>query len=319
MNFNEYFTDFQDKTIVEIVDLIKNKIGPSDYPVIITGQSGTGKDFFAYLIHFYSKRKDKPFIRIDCPNLLDQLAASELLGHEKGAFTDAREQKTGKLELADEGTVYFDLIDTLPLGLQNKISPVFEKESFTRLGGIEEMDFKARIIASSQSDLMDKIRERKFKPELYYLLNIIGIKLPPLKQRKADILPLADYFLNQAALKLNIPKKTLTREAKKWCLEYSWPGNIRQLKNAIERVCLSISSPKIEKQDFLFLLDGQEDFIKEAGERKLTLKEMENLYISYILKLTRGNKTKAAKLLDISRKTLIEKLKKLAVQHSQIK
>lgn len=319
MNFNEYFTDFQDKTIVEIVDLIKNKIGPSDYPVIITGQSGTGKDFFAYLIHFYSKRKDKPFIRIDCPNLLDQLAASELLGHEKGAFTDAREQKTGKLELADEGTVYFDLIDTLPLGLQNKISPVFEKESFARLGGIEEMDFKARIIASSQSDLMDKIRERKFKPELYYLLNIIGIKLPPLKQRKADILPLADYFLNQAALKLNIPKKTLTREAKKWCLEYSWPGNIRQLKNAIERVCLSISSPKIEKQDFLFLLDGQEDFIKEAGERKLTLKEMENLYISYILKLTRGNKTKAAKLLDISRKTLIEKLKKLAVQHSQIK
>jgi DNA-binding NtrC family response regulator len=313
MNFNQYFHDFRDPKIKKIIEYIREKIAPTDYPVIVKGPSGSGKEYFANLIHNFSLRKDKPFIRVDCPNLIEQLAGSELLGHEKGAFTDAGESKTGKFELADNGTIYFDLIEFLPLSSQNILFSAIDRKKYFPLGGIKEKTFRARVIVSTQTDLNKKIKEKEFLPQLYYLLNIYVIDIPPLRERKMDIPILIKYFLHKISQDLNLPHKKITLEAVKWCMEYSWPGNIRQLKNAIEKIYLSSSSEKIFPSDFFFLLEEKEDILEEAGRRRMSLRELEKLYISIILQITGGNKSKASKILGISRKTLHEKIKKLKI------
>jgi len=310
MNFKNYFNDFKDPKIKELIKIIKEKIGPSRHPVIIEGPTGSGKEYFARLIHYYSPRREKPFIRIDCTNLIEELAYSELLGHEKGVYTDAYEEKMGKLELADEGTVYLDLVENLPLRTQGIIASASERRSFTRLGSSKEREFKARVIASTQSNLFLKIKNGSFRPELYYAIGVFKIYVPPLKERKADILPLINYFLHKTASDLYLPLKEMTDDAIKWCLRYSWPGNIRELKNAIERIYISNPSKRITTKDLFFLIEKKENLLEEASKSHLTLEEMEDLYISYILKLTRGNKSKAAKILGISRKTLYQKLKR---------
>jgi len=309
-NFKDFFNNFRDKKTRELIELIKEKIGPLDYPVIIKGPTGSGKEYFARLIHYYSPRNKKPFVKIDCANLVDELIYSELLGHGRGAYTDAYEQKAGKLELVNGGVLFLDLVENLPYAAQSIIAVATERGKFTRLGETEEIEFKARIIASTQSDLSLKVKEGSFYPRFYYTIHVISIEIPPLRERKADILPLIDYFLHKTATDLCMPFKKMSEEAIKWCLKYSWPGNIRELKNAIERIYISNPSQTITVKDLLFLIEGEEDLLEEASKCQLTLKEMEDLYISYILKLTKGNKSKAAKILGISRKTLYQKLKK---------
>ncbi len=310
MSFKDYFNNFKDKKIKELIGLIKERIGPLDYPVIIKGPTGSGKEYFARLIHYYSSRNKKPFVKIDCANLVNELIHSELLGHGKGAYTDAYEKKPGKLELADGGVLFLDLVENLPYAAQSIIAVASERGRFTRLGETEEIEFKARIIASTQSDLSIKIKGGSFYPRFYYTIHVISIEIPPLRERKADILPLIDYFLRKTASDLCMPLKRMSEDAIKWCLRYSWPGNIRELKNAIERIYISSPSQTITVKDLLFLVERKEDLLEEASKCELTLKEMEDLYISYILKLTKGNKSKAAKILGISRKSLYERLKR---------
>ncbi|MCP2518925.1 sigma 54-interacting transcriptional regulator [Candidatus Aminicenantes bacterium AC-708-M15] len=310
MNFRGYFSDFKDKKTLELIDFIKRKIALSKNPVLIKGPTGSGKEYFARLIHYYSDRKEKPFVKIDCANLIDELVHSELLGHTKGAYTDAYEEKTGKLELANGGTVFLDLVENLPLAGQSIIAFAVETGKFTKLGDRKETEFKARVIASTQSELSLKMREGQILPRFYYIIDVLLIEIPPLKERKADILPLINYFLQKTASDLDMPIKKMSDEAIKWCLRYSWPGNIRQLKNAIERIYISNPSSLIEVKDLLFLVEKEEELVEEASKYHLTLKQMEDLYISYILKLTNGNKSKAAKILGISRKTLYQKLKR---------
>jgi two-component system response regulator AtoC len=274
------------------------KILDHDIPVLILGESGSGKDYLAEVIHACSRRRDEPFVHLECASIPPDLFESELFGHERGTFTGAADRKLGKLEVARGGTVYLDEISALSQGVQAKLLRVLQERRFTRLGGGTSIAFNARVVTSSsleQEELLDPARLRR---DLYYRLNVVTLKLPPLRGRSEDVLPLARQFLGRR-------KKGFTAAAERVIGSHPWPGNIRELRNVIERAVVLEDADRIDVP--ALGIQSQGDLLRMASRASWTLEELEAQYIREILRVTHSNLSRAAAILGINRKTLREK------------
>ncbi len=292
----------------------------NSFSVLISGESGTGKELFAQAIHHASRRKLYPFVRINCAAIPRDLLESELFGYEKGAFTGAKSDgKPGKFELAHKGTVFLDEVGDLPIEMQAKLLRVIEDKEFERIGGtkIQRSDF--RVIAATNQNLEDMLAQHKYRKDLYYRLNVIRLHIPPLRERKGDIIPLATHFLNQMAKEANLPKIKLSRQVEKVLTTYKWPGNVRELSNVLERTMSVLDGDTIYTHDLPFFLHGQQKdshLDHQYSLKKLQAKaEIDSIH--YALTQTNNNKSKAAKLLGIHRTHLYKKMKKYNLSLSQ--
>ena len=295
-----------DPLSVALVDQIR-KIAPTTSTVLIQGESGVGKDVAASLLHYLGRHPEEPLLKIDCASLPPSLMESELFGYERGAFTGASERKRGRLELAGSGTIVLDEVSALSLPMQAKLLRVLEERCFDRLGGSQlvVISDSVRIIAISNLDLEQMVKRREFREDLYYRLHVVPLRIPPLRQRPGDILPLAEHFLEQLATAHARPRRKFSAAAARLLQQYSFPGNIRELRNLIERLLIGATSPaEISAEDLTALLPLRN------GSKKMTLEELERAYIAEVLDYTRGRKSQAAEILGISRKTLLEKRKR---------
>ncbi|PLX92788.1 MAG: nitrogen regulation protein NR(I) [Desulfuromonas sp.] len=312
------------------------RIAPSDVTVLITGESGTGKELVARAVHFNSPRLGKPFIALNCAAIPRELLESELFGHEKGAFTGATERKSGKFEQANGGTLFLDELGDMPLELQAKLLRVLQEKEITRTGGNQVMPVDVRIVAASNQELATMVKEKKFREDLYYRLNVVPIHLPPLRERKEDIEPLVEFFLTRAQGELGVHTRECSQEALALLKRHSWPGNVRELENVIKRATLLSPNQVLMPADFPGLLSSgdigtQEDSLEALVARKLQnslaqmdLQDLDNLYemvlhqverplINIILQHTRGNQVRTAEILGINRNTLRKKIKTLDI------
>jgi PAS domain S-box-containing protein len=288
----------------------------TQFPVLITGESGTGKELFAQGIHHASPRRMYPLVRINCAAIPKDLLESELFGYEKGAFTGARAGgKPGKFELAKSGTVLLDEIGDLPLPMQPKLLRVLEDKEFERVGGTTLIRSDFRLIAATNQNLDEMLTERRFRKDLYYRLNVIPIHIPPLRERREDILPLARHYLKQIAADAFLPEIDIEQEAENVLYRYLWPGNIRELFNVLERVASSLEGDKIRLSDLPFhLYRGQGKFSKESS---ISIRDAhagaEKEAIIRALKLAHYNKSRAASILGIHRTHLYKKIKQYGI------
>jgi DNA-binding NtrC family response regulator len=289
---------------LKVMELAR-KVAGTAATVLIRGESGTGKDQLAQLIHYLSPARDQPFLKIDCASLPAELVESELFGHERGAFTGAESLKRGRLELAGNGTIVLDEVAALTVAVQAKLLRVIEEKKFERLGGSETLQISARLIALTNADLERAVALRHLREDLYYRLNVFPIVVPPLRNRRADILPLARHLLENICALHRLPKRSLSPGAAAALEAYDFPGNVRELKNMLERAAIFAPGQEIGADLFPAHLGG-----REKKETKTTLQEMERQYIAEVLDYTRGKKTRAAQILGISRKTLLEKRKR---------
>ncbi len=297
------------RQLKDILALIR-KVAPTDSPVFIQGESGTGKELVANTVWHYSKRKDTPFIALNCASLSESLIESEIFGHEKGAFTSAYQLKHGLVEVADTGTLFLDEIGEMPIGLQAKLLRFLDSGEFRRVGGNKALTVDVRLIAATNKDLAAMIKRGAFREDLYYRLNVINITLPPLRERKEDIAALARHFLQQYAKKLDKSITDLTSDALELLAGYHWPGNVRELENVVERAVILCESDLLGAEDLSVPAPAM---IAELGTNP-SLEEMEKNYILRVLRETNGNQSKASQLLGIDRKTLYLKLKKYGIQ-----
>lgn len=279
------------------------KVLDHDVPVLILGESGSGKDYLAEAIHACSNRKAGPFVRIDCATIPADLFESELFGYEKGTFTDAAARKLGKLELARGGSVYFDDVATLTPALQAKLLRAVQEKSFTRLGGNQTVTFEARLIASSSADLNALLASGDFRRDLFYRINVVTVTLPPLRQRVEDIRALARQFAGR--------RKRFAEDAMQLLRGYAWPGNVRELRNVVERAVVMVDGDAITASSLQL---APADVIGAAARGHWTLDELEANYIREILRETRSNYSRAAAILGINRKTLLEKRRKYGIE-----
>lgn len=283
-----------------------SRVAPTQATVLLIGESGTGKEILARAIHEASPRKYARFVVVSCAAIPETLLESELFGYERGAFTGAQRAKPGKFELADRGTLFLDEIGDLPQILQPKLLRAIQEREIERLGGTKPISVDVRIIAATNQDLERKVKEGTFREDLFYRLNVVRIKVPPLRERPEDILPLAYHFLRKYRGEIKKLVEGFTREAERALLSYNWPGNVRELENAIERGIVLTRKNYIEPEDLP---------IAQTKEKKepLKLEEMEALHIEKVLRLAGGNIKKAAEILGIHRNTLREKLKKYGI------
>ncbi|MGE5893800.1 MAG: sigma-54-dependent transcriptional regulator [bacterium] len=276
-------------------------------PVLITGETGTGKELVARAIFGMAKNKNGIFVKVDCSTLSPTIIESELFGYEKGAFTDAKADKKGLVEIADGGTLFLDEIGTLSMELQPKLLRLIEESTFRRVGGLKDIHVDVRIIAATNLNLEQEVRKGAFREDLYYRLKVMSMVIPPLRERGKDMVMLIEYFLGQFNHELKKQIRGFTKEAEAALLSYSWPGNIRELKNCIERAAIYCKGEWITPDELNItkpvVPEGQEP------EELLPLEEMERRYILKVLASVGDNKTLAAKVLGISRTTLREKLK----------
>jgi len=289
----------------DIHDLIR-KIAPTDSPVFIQGESGTGKELVANTIWHYSARSTLPFIALNCATFSENLIESEVFGHEKGAFTSAYETKHGIVEVADRGTLFLDEIAEMPVGLQATLLRFLDTGEFRRVGGNKILKVDVRVIAATNKDLRDLIREGKFREDLYYRLNVINITIPPLRERTEDIADLAGYFLEKYGQKLSKTITGFAPQALAMLSGYPWPGNVRELENVIERAVILCDSERIEADD-LSVPASKSVAAQGSGG---SLEDMERDYILRVLREFSGNQSKASQVLGIDRKTLYLKLRK---------
>lgn len=263
---------FSDQSSKELLAKIET-IAPSTASVIVYGESGTGKELIAREIHLKSDRKNKTFLAINCGALVENLAESELFGYEAGAFTGANKSKAGLFETANGGTLFLDEVGELPLSLQIKLLRVIQEREVLRVGGRKPIPIDVRIISGTHVDLRKAVSENKFRLDLYYRLNVININILPLRERKGDILPLVDYFITSYSKKLITPKKVITDRARNALINYSWPGNIREVENVIQYALLVSGSNSIDIEHLKFSGD---DFITQSNDINL-LDEFENV------------------------------------------
>lgn len=282
------------------------KIAKSNASVFISGESGTGKEVIAHAIHFHSHRASQPFIKVNCAAIPDTLIESEFFGHEKGSFTGALEKRLGRFELANNGTLLLDEISEIPLGVQAKLLRVVQEQEFERVGGSKPIKVDVRLISTSNRNMKEAIEQKHFREDLYYRLNVVPIHLPPLRDRKEDIVSLAEYFLETFCIENHKQKKKLSTEAKQRLLDYAWPGNIRELANVIERTVVMDAHNTIEPDHLR--LEGCKHPV-EASYKGMSLAEVEKRLILETLKAHNNNRTHTAKALGISIRTLRNKLK----------
>lgn len=291
-----------------------NRLASTDLPVLVLGESGTGKEVVANAIHFGGARANSPFVAVNCAAIAESLLESELFGHEQGAFTDARDSRQGKFELADGGTLFLDEIGDMSLGGQAKLLRVLEQKVITRVGGSDVIPVNVRIVAATNSNLAEKVRDKKFREDLYYRLSVVTLDLPPLRDRPEDILPLAEHFLTRFAADARRPSLQLTSDARRRLQAHSWPGNIRELRNLMERVAFLAAGEKVGVEDLAFILSPENDdgpqFSLELGLDKAT-REFQREFIRRGIKQVSNNMTDAAKLLGLHRSNLYRKMKQL--------
>jgi DNA-binding NtrC family response regulator len=291
------------------------KVAPTDSTVLIYGSSGTGKELVARAIHQYSRRQDKEFVAVDCSALVETLLESELFGHVKGSFTGAVETKHGFLELANGGTFFFDEISNLSMNIQAKLLRVIQEREFIKVGSERRIKADIRIIASTNVDLRQAIREGQFREDLFYRLSVVPLHLPGLKERREDIPLLVDYYLERFAQKNKKNIRGISPEALELLMEYDWPGNVRELKHLIERIVILEDGPIIKPENLPWFIHKDHKGLPLTEERIATLNELEKQYIALVLKKTKGNRSQAAQLLGINRKTLLEKIKKFSLEN----
>ncbi len=289
-----------------IIETVK-KIASTNVPVLLIGETGTGKDFFAYLLHIFGKGEDKPFVIVDCSLLQENLADSDLFGHEKGAFTGAEGLRIGKFELASDGTIYFDRINLLNPLLQGKLLRVLEDGFIFRLGGSEKIETRARVVASSDEEIVDLVKKGDFRKDLFFRLDGFTIKIPPLRERRKEIIPFWNLFKEEIEKETGI-KRDLTPEAKKIIQEHQWYGNLRELKLAVKRVWLNGNEGPIMASELNFLKNDEIE-IKKGYNRMLPLREMIKHYVKNVWEKMGKNTAKTARFLGITRKTLRKWLK----------
>jgi two-component system nitrogen regulation response regulator GlnG len=307
------------------------RVAAKDIIVLITGESGTGKELVAKAIHHNSSRGSEPFIAINSASIPKDLIEAELFGWEKGAFTGAKEKHIGKIESADKGTLFLDEISELDLGLQAKLLRFLQDKEFSPLGSNKVIKADVRIIGATNKNLKEAVTNGLFREDLYYRFNVIQIKLPPLRERKEDIMPLVKHFLKETTEKHKTGNRELSKDAKDFIIKYDWPGNVRELENTIKRACILSNGATIEKRD-LYVEEGSPYSIKEFLEDKLkkyisnmtklgtynlhdtVISEVEKALISIVLKETNDNQLKAAKILGINRNTLRTKIKEYKIK-----
>jgi len=306
---NKMFGD--SRQIQEIREMIAIVAATPRTSVLIQGESGTGKELVANAIHYSSARKNGPFIKINCSAIPDNLIESELFGHEKGAFTDAKNMKKGLFELANGGTIFLDELASMKLGLQPKILRVLETQSFRRIGGISDIDIDVRVVAATNKNLTELVKNGEFRDDLYYRLKVMEISIPPLKERRDDIDVLKKLFLQQYNKEFNKSIMGFEEQADALFTNYAWPGNVRELKNVIERSVILCRDEYIKAEHLpLELREKDTDAVNANTTLGLvSLEEAEKNHILNVLELVAGNKSKAARVLQISRSTLREKLK----------
>lgn len=286
---------------------LARKVAETATTILITGESGTGKDHLARLIHELGPRRDAPYLKIDCASLPQELVESELFGHERGAFTGAVERKLGRLEMADDGTIVLDEVAALSPSMQSKLLRVLEERQFERLGGTETISITARLIALTNADLARLVTEGQFRGDLFFRLSVLAIPVPALRARPSDILPLAEALLERGARVHGRAGVAFSEPVKKMLASYSWPGNVRELRNAIERALVFSGGAALIPEDFPEPVRAADSGIA-AGLRSLD--DMERDAIRATLEATRYKIGKSAQILGISRKTLLDKRKK---------
>ncbi len=311
--------------IRDVRELIKKVAASEASTILIQGESGTGKDLVSHAIHYESSRRDRPFFAINCAAIPENLMESELFGHEKGAFTDARTQKRGMFEIADGGTLFLDEVSEMTLGMQAKLLRVLEGQSFRRVGGVKNINVDVRVIVASNRNLEEAVRMSKFRQDLYFRLAIIPVYLRPLREHKEDIPPLLEHFIQHYNQKFRKNIQGLTKEADELLMNYDWPGNIRELKNAIERVMILADGNRVAAKYLPIRIseggmmpvpmgEGTTDGEIQLPAGGISLYDVEKELIHQALDQARGNKTTAARLLRITRDTLRYKVKKYRLE-----
>lgn len=307
----------------DILDKVKI-VAQTDSTVLILGESGTGKELVANAMHANSQRKDGPFVKMSCAAIPETLLEAELFGYEKGAFTGAVKQKKGRFELADKGTLFLDEIGEMSPAIQVKLLRVLQEKAFDRLGGTETISSDVRIICATQRDLKEEVQKGNFREDLFYRLNVVPLVLPPLRDRKGDILLLANHFLRYYTGHHGKSPRSFSTESQEYLLKHPFPGNVRELENSVERAVILSRGEEIQPWDLSEELGGDMDECLKMIEEMRTLenlskatKDFERQYIIRVLEETKGNKGLAAKLLGVSRKTLWEKCKLLDIMKTQ--
>ncbi|HKS73549.1 MAG TPA: sigma-54 dependent transcriptional regulator [Terriglobales bacterium] len=324
--------------MTELMNFVRKVASSEATTILIQGESGTGKDLIAKAIHYESARQEKPFVAINCSAIPETLMEAELFGHERGAFTDAKQMKKGLFEMADGGTLFLDEIGELSPLLQAKLLRVLEDQMIRRVGGVRDMQVDVRVIAASNRDLEKAVREGHFRQDLYYRLAIIAIFIPPLRERKEDILSLVDFFVDRYNRKFRKSVRGISDDTRRLLLSHNWPGNVRELKNSIERAMILEDEQLLRPVYLPFSVaesggrtifertapaDGGQQlangrllprlYIPEGGT---SLEEVERAMVELAMRQANGNQTQAARLLDISRDALRYKLKKFGLIHA---
>ncbi len=307
----------QDACMVELFDIIHRVAESGASTVFLRGESGTGKDLVARVVHYSSDRAPKPFMNITCTALSETLLESELFGHERGAFTDAKTQKKGLFELADGGTIFLDEVGDMPPNLQAKLLRFLEDRMFRRVGGSQEITVDVRIIAATNRDIEKAIQEGHFRSDLLFRLNVISINLPPLRERGNDITLLTHYFVDRFVKEFRKPITQVAKEAITKLKAYAWPGNVRELRNVLERAVLLSKGDSIQANDIVLGRIETPKTIEQTGitlpDQGIDLHDLESQLIRQALARTNNNQTKAAKLLHLSRDAFRYRLEKLGI------
>jgi two-component system, NtrC family, response regulator AtoC len=301
----------------EVMNFVRRVAASEATTILLEGENGTGKDLVAKTLHYQSLRQAEPFIAINCAAIPDSLLESELFGYEKGAFTDARSQKRGIFELADKGTLFLDEIGEIPLMLQAKLLRVLEEQSFRRLGGLKDIKLDLRVVAATNKNLREAVKEGAFRQDLYFRLNVIQILIPPLRDRIEDIVPLTRFFVDHYNRKFKRNIEGVSEAAAKQLLIHDWPGNVRELRNAIERAMILEESSLITPPSLPMAISRPDpnyavapSVSAEIPVDGLSLEDNERNLLARALEKTNGNQTQAARLLRITRDTLRHKMKK---------
>jgi len=301
------------KPMRAVFDLIR-RVADSQTNILITGESGTGKELVAKALHFNSSRKRAPFVPVNCAAIPEQLLESELFGHMKGSFTDAKTDKRGLFEEAHKGTLLLDEISEMPMMLQAKLLRAVQEREIRRVGATRSIPVDVRIIAATNLHLTEEVKAKRFREDLYYRLNVIEISLPPLRDRKEDIPLLCEALLQKSAAGRDKSIKGIAESALGLLMDYEWPGNVRELENVIERAVTLTQSERVTTEDLpagIREVKGERQLIEDGIERLLPLEELERGYIKRMLEKTGGNKYRAAQILGIDRKTLYRKLEEM--------
>ena len=299
---------------IEALRSIIRRVADTDLAVLILGENGTGKEVVAQSIHYLSRRRDKPFVAVNCAAIPDTLAESELFGHEKGAFTDAREARQGKFELAADGTLFLDEIGDLSLSCQAKLLRVLEERVLVRVGGSTPIHTDARILAATNQSLADMVRQKRFREDLYFRLNVVTLELPPLRERAGDIMLLARHFLDDFAKKARRKVPQFSADARKRLETHAWPGNVRELRNLMERLAYLSQEDRIEVEDLAFILSPRGEMPMVAGlDQPLAeaTAEFQVQYIKRAIERAGGNMSQAASQLGLHRSNLYRKMRQL--------